>query len=124
MKMIIYICCMTQLTFTVCSKGFVLTCLLQTCSRVLLPPQEKKQFFDQLSRPAVSSLMRKGIKKKIVEKCKKISHCPYCEALNGEWSEVRYDFEVATLLHLFLTSILKETTSFFSFQILLFTKHL
>lgn len=56
----------------------------QTCSRVLLPPQEKKQFLDQLSRPGVSGLARKGIKKKIVEKCKKISHCPYCEALNGK----------------------------------------
>ena len=50
---------------------------------MLLPPQEKKQFLDQLCRPGVSSLMRKGLKKKIVEKCKKISHCPYCEALNG-----------------------------------------
>lgn len=59
---------------------------LQTCSRVLLPPQEKKHFLDQLSRPAVSSLMKKGLKKKIVEKCKKISHCPYCEALNGKFS--------------------------------------
>lgn len=59
---------------------------LQTCSRVLLPPQEKKHFLDQLSRPAVSSLMKKGLKKKIVEKCKKISHCPYCEALNGKYS--------------------------------------
>ena len=29
--------------------------------------------------------MRKVIKKKIVEKCKKFSHCPYCEALNGEY---------------------------------------
>lgn len=61
----------------------ILQTICKTCSRVLLPPQEKKQFLDQLSRPAVSSLMRKGIKKKIVEKCKKISHCPYCEALNG-----------------------------------------
>lgn len=59
---------------------------LQTCSRVLLPPQEKKHFLDQLSRPAVSSLIKKGLKKKIVEKCKKISHCPYCEALNGKHS--------------------------------------
>lgn len=58
--------------------------LLQTCARVLLPPQEKKQFLDQLSRPGVSALTRKSIKKKIVEKCKKISHCPYCEALNGK----------------------------------------
>ena len=83
----------------------------------------KKQFLDQLSRPAVSSLMRKGIKKKIVEKCKKISHCPYCEALNGEWSEAWYDSEVAMLLHLFLTLIFTETTSLFYCQILLFTKH-
>ena len=58
---------------------------IQTCSRVLLPPQEKKHFLDQLSRPAVSALTKKGLKKKIVEKCKKISHCPYCEALNGKY---------------------------------------
>lgn len=61
----------------------ILQTVCKTCSRVLLPPQEKKHFLDQLSRPGVSALMRKGIKKKIVDKCKKISHCPYCEALNG-----------------------------------------
>ncbi|XP_015775227.1 PREDICTED: DNA-directed RNA polymerase III subunit RPC1-like [Acropora digitifera] len=61
----------------------ILQTICKTCSRVLLPPQEKKHFLDQLSRPGVSALMRKVIKKKIVEKCKKFSHCPYCEALNG-----------------------------------------
>lgn len=61
----------------------ILQSICKTCARVLLPPQEKKQFLDQLSRSGVSSLMRKSLKKKIVEKCKKISHCPYCETLNG-----------------------------------------
>ena len=32
--------------------------------------------------------MKKGIKKKIVDKCKKITHCPYCESLNGKFEEL------------------------------------
>ena len=51
---------------------------------MLLPPAEKKQLLDSLNRPVVSALAKKAIKKKIIEKCKKIAHCPYCEALNGK----------------------------------------
>lgn len=51
---------------------------------MLLPPAEKKQLLDSLNRPVISALAKKAIKKKIIEKCKKIAHCPYCEALNGE----------------------------------------
>ncbi|EDO36291.1 predicted protein [Nematostella vectensis] len=65
------------------STIIILQCVCKNCCRVLLPPAEKKQFLDTLKKPNISSLAKKGMKKKIVEKCKKISHCPYCEDLNG-----------------------------------------
>ncbi|KAK3708848.1 hypothetical protein QZH41_016279 [Actinostola sp. cb2023] len=61
----------------------ILQCVCKSCSRCLLPPAEKKQFLVSLNRPFLSSLAKKGIKKKIIDKCKKMAHCPYCEALNG-----------------------------------------
>ena len=63
---------------------------LQSCSRVLLPPQDKKHFLDVLSRPNISGLMKKGIKKKIIEKCKKLSCCIYCESRNGKLHRAYY----------------------------------
>ena len=57
--------------------------LAQTCSRVLLPMEERKPFIDRLSSPTLSILARKKLAKKINEKCRKIGFCPYCTAVNG-----------------------------------------
>lgn len=55
----------------------------KTCSRVLLHGTERQAFLDLLKRPTLSSLAKKGIAKKINDKCKKVSSCPHCGALNG-----------------------------------------
>jgi hypothetical protein len=56
----------------------------QCCSRVLLPPDDRRSNLEALRRPALSTLARKGILKKVNTKCRKMSQCPYCEELNGE----------------------------------------
>jgi len=69
---------------------FLLPSLYQTCSRVLLHPQDKELLRVQLLRPGLSALARKGLAKKINEKCRKIQFCPYCGRFNGtvgEWEE-------------------------------------
>eukprot|EP00731_Ephydatia_muelleri_P022715 Em0015g298a len=57
--------------------------ICKTCSRALLQGTERQAFLDLLKRPTLSSLAKKGIAKKINDKCKKASSCPHCGALNG-----------------------------------------
>ncbi|XP_035660991.1 DNA-directed RNA polymerase III subunit RPC1-like [Branchiostoma floridae] len=61
----------------------VLQCICKSCSRVLLGKDDRKMFTDTLRRPNLSYLQRKGLKKKINEKCRKVSYCSHCGALNG-----------------------------------------
>ncbi|KAI8497884.1 DNA-directed RNA polymerase III subunit RPC1 [Branchiostoma belcheri] len=61
----------------------VLQCICKSCSRVLLGKDDRKTFTDTLRRPNLSYLQRKGLKKKINEKCRKVSYCSHCGALNG-----------------------------------------
>ena len=61
----------------------ILQAICKCCSRILLPPDERKSSLEALRRPALSNLARKGILKKVNTKCRKMSQCPYCEGLNG-----------------------------------------
>ena len=67
-------CPTLQFTF----KHFV-----QNCSRILLKEKDRKDFVETLKRPAIGYLQKKMLKKKILEKCKKNSKCPYCDSFNG-----------------------------------------
>ena len=58
---------------------------LQTCSRILLQHSETLAFLDILHRPSLSALARKGLSKKINEKCRKVSRCPHSHAINGQY---------------------------------------
>lgn len=60
----------------------VLQMICKTCSRILLPPDVRQTFLDSFKRP-MTYLQRKSAKKKVWEKCKKVSICPYCAATNG-----------------------------------------
>jgi DNA-directed RNA polymerase III subunit RPC1 len=50
---------------------------------VLLSDQDRLSFTNLLKRSSISALARKSIVKKINEKCKKISKCHSCNAING-----------------------------------------
>lgn len=72
--------CMIHVVFMLCS------CAVQACSRVLLIGEVRDKFLDALRRPSLSALARRNIAKQISEKARKVSKCPYCEAVNGECS--------------------------------------
>uniref|UniRef100_A0A8C4YNB1 DNA-directed RNA polymerase subunit n=1 Tax=Gopherus evgoodei TaxID=1825980 RepID=A0A8C4YNB1_9SAUR len=61
----------------------ILQMICKTCCRILLSSEERKQFLDYLKRPGLTYLQKRGLKKKVSEKCRKKSTCPYCGAFNG-----------------------------------------
>lgn len=58
-------------------------CKNPTCARVLLVEEKAAGFRAKLRNPALSYLVRKSLKKKILETTKKVSVCPHCGEING-----------------------------------------
>ena len=58
--------------------------ILKMCSKVLLTAEDRASFIDSLRRPSLSSVARKAITKKIINKCKAMTRCMYCNAINGK----------------------------------------
>ncbi|XP_052655014.1 DNA-directed RNA polymerase III subunit RPC1 isoform X4 [Harpia harpyja] len=61
----------------------ILQMICKTCCCIMLSVEEKKQFLDYLKRPGLTYLQKRGLKKKVSEKCRKKNTCPYCGAFNG-----------------------------------------
>lgn len=61
----------------------ILQCICKRCSNVLLSDDEKDTFRTRLSNPNLSYMTRKAVRKKVIDRCKKISKCPNCKDLNG-----------------------------------------
>ncbi|XP_064923655.1 DNA-directed RNA polymerase III subunit RPC1 isoform X1 [Columba livia] len=61
----------------------ILQMICKSCCRIMLSVEEKKQFLDYLKRPGLTYLQKRGLKKKVSEKCRKKNTCPYCGAFNG-----------------------------------------
>ncbi|KAL7990270.1 hypothetical protein Chor_013700 [Crotalus horridus] len=61
----------------------ILQMICKTCCHILLTTEEQKQFLDYLKRPGLTYLQKRGLKKKISEKCRKKNTCPHCGAFNG-----------------------------------------
>ncbi|XP_077989635.1 DNA-directed RNA polymerase III subunit RPC1-like [Glandiceps talaboti] len=62
----------------------ILQVICKTCSKVLLPYDDRKTFLDMLKKPSLSYLQKRGMRKKVNEKARKIQYCPHCGALNGQ----------------------------------------
>ncbi|ETE58464.1 hypothetical protein L345_15814, partial [Ophiophagus hannah] len=60
----------------------ILQMICKTCCRILLTTEEQKQFLDYLKRPGLTYLQKRGLKKKVSEKCRKKNTCPHCGAFN------------------------------------------
>jgi DNA-directed RNA polymerase III subunit RPC1 len=56
---------------------------LQSCSRVLLPDKERKPLLVKVMNPSLPYLVRKALRKQILDKAKKFTICPHCRELNG-----------------------------------------
>ncbi|CAF1214927.1 unnamed protein product [Adineta steineri] len=61
----------------------VLQTICKKCSRVMLNKEVKQTFQRQLCRPILTYLQKKALRKRIHEKAKKTTLCPYCGELNG-----------------------------------------
>uniref|UniRef100_A0A671XND9 DNA-directed RNA polymerase subunit n=1 Tax=Sparus aurata TaxID=8175 RepID=A0A671XND9_SPAAU len=61
----------------------ILQMICKTCSSIMLTKEEKLQFMDQLKRPNLAYLQKRGLKKKISDKCRKRTICLNCAAFNG-----------------------------------------
>ncbi|XP_004561311.1 DNA-directed RNA polymerase III subunit RPC1 [Maylandia zebra] len=61
----------------------ILQMICKTCSRIMLTKEEKLQFMDYLKRPNLAYLQKRGLKKKISDKCRKRTVCLNCSAFNG-----------------------------------------
>ncbi|KAK3608217.1 hypothetical protein CHS0354_039236 [Potamilus streckersoni] len=60
----------------------VLQMICKTCSKLLLK-REDRQFFQEAVKKPMTYLQRKITKRKVWEKCRKVSQCPHCGAYNG-----------------------------------------
>uniref|UniRef100_A0AAQ6A6A6 DNA-directed RNA polymerase subunit n=1 Tax=Amphiprion ocellaris TaxID=80972 RepID=A0AAQ6A6A6_AMPOC len=61
----------------------ILQMICKTCSSIMLTKEEKLQFMDFLKRPNLAYLQKRGLKKKISDKCRKRTICLNCAAFNG-----------------------------------------
>jgi len=66
----------------------ILQCICKTCSKVLLSETERMQFLRILRNPRLEINQRVQVFKRIVERCKRIRTCPFCESLNGAVKKV------------------------------------
>lgn len=62
----------------------ILQSICKSCSRVLLPSDQKKVFLETLKKPNLSYLQKKALHKRISLKCRKNPVCSYCGSLNGQ----------------------------------------
>ncbi|XP_038060034.1 DNA-directed RNA polymerase III subunit RPC1-like isoform X2 [Patiria miniata] len=62
----------------------ILQCICKDCAHILLPTADRQSFLDALRRPTLTYLQRKGLRKKISDKCRKQQNCPACMAFNGQ----------------------------------------
>lgn len=62
----------------------------------MLTKEEKLQFTDQLKRPNLAYLQKRGLKKKISDKCRKRTICLSCSAFNGK-SKRYLHFDICSL---------------------------
>uniref|UniRef100_A0A8C4WZI4 DNA-directed RNA polymerase subunit n=1 Tax=Eptatretus burgeri TaxID=7764 RepID=A0A8C4WZI4_EPTBU len=61
----------------------VLQMICKSCSHVLLSGVERSSFLDSMTRPGLPYLAKRGLKRRVAERCRKISLCPHCGVHNG-----------------------------------------
>jgi len=61
----------------------ILQTICKSCGSVLLKQTDRDIFREKLKNPNMAYLTKKGLRKKILEKAKKFTQCPKCQARNG-----------------------------------------
>ena len=60
-----------------------LQCICKSCSRLLLPENERREYLSKMRRAANDNLRRQQLFKIITDICKKVRRCPHCGSING-----------------------------------------
>ena len=66
----------------------ILQCICKTCSALMLKGPDKEAFARRVRHPRADALAKTALHKRIVERCKKVSLCPWCGAYNGAVKKV------------------------------------
>lgn len=61
----------------------ILQMICKTCSRVMLKESDRHHFTRALEKPGLTYLQRRLMRKKVIEKTKKVHFCLFCGSLNG-----------------------------------------
>ncbi|KAH8071381.1 DNA-directed 5'-3' RNA polymerase [Aureococcus anophagefferens] len=61
----------------------ILQCVCKECSRALVHPQERTTLLRRMRDPRGDALGKQALYKRVVDRCKAASKCPYCGARNG-----------------------------------------
>lgn len=72
--------------------------ICKTCSSIMLTKEEKLQFMDFLKKPNLPYLQKRGLKKKISDKCRKRTICLSCSAFNGKIRHLHFWYLTLTSL--------------------------
>ncbi|CAO3643339.1 unnamed protein product [Cunninghamella echinulata] len=57
--------------------------ICKTCSRVMLVEADRRKYLKRLRGTGLDNLQRTRIIKSINDKCKRVTYCPHCNAVNG-----------------------------------------
>ncbi|KAJ2785959.1 DNA-directed RNA polymerase III subunit C1 (rpo31) [Coemansia javaensis] len=61
----------------------ILQDICKKCSRVMLEEADRRTFLKRLRAPGIDGLQTRALIKGVNDRCKKVTHCPYCGETNG-----------------------------------------
>ena len=61
----------------------ILQCVCKACSRVMLAPEERRAFLRRFRNSALERVVREGVFKRLLDRCKRVRRCPHCGSDNG-----------------------------------------
>jgi DNA-directed RNA polymerase III subunit RPC1 len=68
----------------------ILQSICKRCSRILLPPDERSRFITAMRGGMADHFQMKALVKQVLERCKKVNCCPWCQAKNGTVKKIGY----------------------------------
>ncbi|KAF4676786.1 pre-mRNA-splicing factor syf2 [Perkinsus chesapeaki] len=61
----------------------LLSAICKRCGRVLLPPEKRSVWLNRTRKATRDVQQQKAVFRKLVDTCKKVRQCPFCDAYNG-----------------------------------------
>lgn len=94
-------------TVWILTTHIILFNAMQTCSRVMLEEPDRRSYLRRLRAPGLDNLTRQKIVKAITDKCKKVTYCPHCNAVNGKYNSW-YIFARKNVADVFTIGVVKK----------------